>query len=499
MEILRFHAINLLLLFLIQTLQAQETFLKKYLSPDDTHIYSIVETDDNQLIFCGVIWPNPGLGAEFGTMMKISNNGELVSTKTYDFENGNSRFAELINSSLTTGCYFIVGNEDSVSGNQTFNKVFVHTIDNELNITERRYYGMWSESNNSPWDFELLGDTTAYILSFFKYHTSSRENYSLIKADLRSNNYIFYKPNDSIYRAPSSLMIDETNELIKVNYRVFNLPMYPYNPISNISYDLTSVEVVMPDNQFFSQTKIAKKNDSTYFLSGAFIEDIGTQRDLGVAEYNLQDSLLKQIKLPGGIDSVTYPGAGKKNILVTSDYIWVLGWYNTLEVGFPCQIEPTYIVLNKLNFDLELQEQIFYGGDGVYFPRDIIETSDHHIVVAGEFFDNLAVPFNCHFDPFVLKVNSEGLIVNVNNPEKPIAQEAIVLPNPGNEYLQVKLAIQHKTAHFQLFDINGRLVLEENLQGDMQRVSTSSLNSGTYIYRITASNRVIGSGKWVKD
>ncbi|MCB9014735.1 MAG: T9SS type A sorting domain-containing protein [Lentimicrobiaceae bacterium] len=220
---------------------------------------------------------------------------------------------------------------------------------------------------------------------------------------------------------------------------------------------------------------------------------------MGIAEYNLQDSLLRQIRFPGGADSTTYPGAGRKNILVTSDYIWVMGWYNTLESGFPCQMEQTFIVLNKLNFNLDLQEQLFYGGDGMYWPRDIIETSDHHIVVAGEVLDNLTVPFDCHFDPFVLKVNSEGLIVSTDNPDQPIAQEAIVFPNPGSDYLQVKLAIQHKSAHIQLFDIGGRLVLETDLTSDLQRVETSQLGPGTFIYRITASNRIIGSGKWVKQ
>lgn len=479
-------------------INAQETFLKIYPSPDDKAIYSIIESDNHHLIFCGVIWTNPETSGEIGTLSKIDWNGELVSTKTYDLGDGNSRFAELINSSSTTGFYYLVGYEDSIAGNQTFNRVFVHTIDNELNIVEKRYYDMWSESRNSPWDFEIVGDTTAYILSFFKYHTSPRENYSLIKADLLSNNFDYYKPNDSIYRAPSSLLIDESNDLIKVNYRIFT-SMYPWNPVANISCDLTSVEVVMPDNEFFSQTKIGKLSDSTYFLSGAYIDDNSGQRDLGIAEYNLNDSLLRQIKFPGGADSVTYPGAGKKNILVTSDYIWVMGWYNTLEPGFPCQIEPTYIMLNKLNYNLELIEQIFYGGDGMYWPRDIIETSDHHIVVGGEYYNNQAVPYNCHFDPFVLKVNSEGLIVNTTNPDMPVAQEALVFPNPGSGYLQVKLAIQHQQARLQLFDINGRSMLEEEISTDMQQLNTSALPTGIYPYRITANGKVIGSGKWVKE
>ena len=490
----------LFILSFLQTIQAQKTFLKIYPSPEDKKINSIVEADDNHLILCGVERTNSGTIERKGTLLKISFSGELTNSTAYDFTAGNSGFAELINPSNTSGSYLLLGAEDSTGDNKSYNSVFIHSIDNELNIIERRNYGLWPDSVNNPWDFEILNDTTAYILSFFNTPNASLlYNYSIIKAHLVNGEYDYFIADDTNNKAVTSLIIDETNEIVKVNYRIFYLTMYPWNPIANISYDLSRVEVVMPENEFFSQTKMAKKSDSTYLLSAAFIDDNTTQRDLGLAEYNLQDSLLKQIKFPGGNDSVTYPGSGRKNILVTSDYIWVMGWYNCLASQPPCQYESTYIMLNKLTHDLELIEQIFYGGDGVYNPNDIIETSDNHIVVVGDFFDPQAVPYNCHFDPFVLKVNSEGLIVNAQNNELPLAQEAIVFPNPGSYYLQVKLAVQHKAATLQLFDLNGRLIYTEEITTDMQRINTSTLPAGIYPYRIYAKDRVIGSGKWVKE
>ena len=490
--------IFLFVLFFLQTVNAQETFLRKYQSPDYKQIYSIIETDDNGLIFCGIVKTNAGNYDRKGTISKISSVGNYIYTKDYAFEVGNSGFTELINPSNTFGSYLLLGSEDSVGGDKVFNSVFIHSIDNELNILERRNYGLWPDSVNSPWDFEIVGDTTAYILSSFRTPNSTLfYNYSVIRAHLLNGEFEYLIADDTINKAASSLIIDEISELVKVNYFDFS-PTYPQNPVAKISYDLANLEVAMPYSEFSPQSRMAAKNDSTYLLSGTLYNIQTSQRDLGIAEYNLQDSLLRQIQLPGGADSVTYPGAGKKNILVTSDYIWVMGWYNITQY-LPCSPYPTYVVLNKLNFDLELIEQIFYGGDGVYYPRDIIETSDYHIVVAGEFFDNLAIPFSCHFDPFVLKVNSEGLIVNAQNNELPLAQEAIVFPNPGSYYLQVKLAVQHKAATLQLFDLNGRLIYTEEITTDMQRINTSTLPAGIYPYRIYAKDRVIGSGKWVKE
>ncbi|HAH60158.1 MAG TPA: hypothetical protein DCL86_18655, partial [Bacteroidales bacterium] len=182
-----------------------------------------------------------------------------------------------------------------------------------------------------------------------------------------------------------------------------------------------------------------------------------------------------------------------------ADYIWAVGWYNVIPQLMLCSPSPTWVVLNKLNHDLVLIEQLFYGGDGVYVPRDIIETSDQHIVVTGEYYDPFLVPYECQFDPFVLKVNSEGLIVSSQSHDLPIAQEAIVFPNPGSGYLQVKLAVQHRQAALQLFDMNGRLMLDKEINTDLQQVNTSSLAKGIYPYRITAKGKVIGNGKWVKE
>ncbi|MBW6491648.1 MAG: T9SS type A sorting domain-containing protein [Lentimicrobium sp.] len=494
-----FLILNLLLLFFLPAVVAQNTFLKKYPSSENKSIYSIIETNDNHFIFCGAITPFPDSNEGIGTLSKITSEGDLILTKNYNMREGNSNYVELLKSSAKSGNYFLLGSKDYMDGSQTHNSVFVNTIDNDLNFVTIRDYGFWADTLNSAWDMEILGDSIAFILSTFETQNSTLwRNYSLIKADLLSDNFSYFVPDDSIVKAAASIMIDSINAKVKVNYMIFYLTGKPWNPVANFSYDFTNYEVVMPDNEFYSQTKIGKKDDTTYLISGAF-NNYNSLRNLGVAQYNLQDSLLIQVMFPAGIDSVSFPGAGKKNMLVTNDYIWVMNWFNLVQFGFPCQTEQTYIVLNKLNHNLELLDQIYYGGDGVYFPTEIIETSDHCVVVTGHFFNNNAVPYNCHFDPFVLKANHEGLIVNSQSHDLPLAQEAIVFPNPGHDYLQVKLAVQHKTVTLELFDFNGRSVSFVEITADMQQVNTSNLSAGIYPYRITANNRVIGGGKWVKE
>ncbi len=495
MKNIKFISLTLLLLSIIPATKAQETFLKIYPSSDCREIYSVIESDDNNLIFCGVINTNPEHTTSVGTMMKIAMNGEIVDSTNYAFENGNSYFSELVNPTNTNSSYFLSGSIDSIGSDKSYNSVFIHSIDNDMNIVEQRNFGMWPDTVNTPWDFEILDDTTAYILSFFKTPNSSLSyNYSIIKAHLTNGEYDYFVADDSTNKAITSLIIDKVSELIKINYMVFHLPWVPYNPIAKISYDLSNIEIVMPDNEFHSQTKLAKINDSSYFLSGQFYEEY--IRNLGLSKYNLNDSLLYTITLPGETGSITYPGMGKKNILATTDYIWVMGWYYVGDYFPPCA-HTSFIVLNKLNYNLELIEQIFYGQDDAYLPKDIIETSDNHIVVVGDYYDIQS--YDCISHPFVLKVNSEGLIVNTDNNNMPQAMEAIIIPNPGKDFLQVKLGVQHNTATLQLFDLNGRLVLTEVVVTDMQHIDTSELTKGFYPYRISTSNKVIGMGKWIKE
>ena len=477
---------------------SQGTFLKIYPSPEHQQSNCIIETDDNHLILCGTSSINTGQLTKIGKLIKMNMNGEIVQSATHDHHLGDSYFTRLQKSIGTSGLYYVLGGMDTVVDNQFVNTLFINSIDNNLNVITSRNYGNWTMVKNFPQDFEIIGDSVAFIMSLLTHNNNSVLDYSLTKANLMNYNYLYFTPEDNKYRMPSGLILDETNNILKISYKAGFSSPYGINPLVNISTDLTSIEEVLVDNDFFTQTRITKKGDTSYFLSGSKIYLPNPLRELGIAEYDLNDSLLRQTIFPGQADTMTYPGAGH-SMLVTTDNIWVVGWYNIIEMAMPCSPEPTWVILNRLNHNLELQEQFYYGGDGVYLPRYIIETSDHHIVVTGEYYDPDVIPYECQFDPFVLKVNSEGLIVNTTTHDLPIAQEAVVFPNPGSGYLQVKLAIQHQHARLELFDMNGRMVLAEEIVADMQQVNTALLPAAIYPYRITANGKVIGNGKWVKE
>ncbi|KAF0204010.1 MAG: hypothetical protein FD170_699 [Bacteroidetes bacterium] len=482
---------TLFLLAIFQNLQAQDTFLHIFPHSEDISVYATIETNDHQLILCGDLSSSATPLDYEGMLLKINYNGELVHTiQTVTVDH----YTNIKLSPNEEGVAYIVGYKDSAATNGIYNSIVLQKIDNNLEILYSWYIGLSNIGKSYPHDFVIVNDSLVFISSNYSLNSNPLLNSpSIYKLNLNTSQISNFEFPVNFIRFTSNIIDIEHLNQLKLSYFLFSSAP---TSIATFDYNLNCLSDNPIESIYNSYNRIASFNDSSLLFSASSYTD--DKRELGIANFNLNDSLIGQTIFPGNADSMTYP-AVTKNILVTSDYIWVVGWYNVIPFSVPCFPESTWVVLNKLNHNLELQEQLFYGGDAVYNPYDVIETSDHHIVVTGNYYNPYLIPYECKFDPFVLKVNSEGLIVNTQNNELPLAQEAIVFPNPGSDYLQIKLAVQHKTATLQLFDLNGRLIHTEEITADMQRVNTTTLPAGIYPYRISANNRVIGSGKWVKE
>ena len=69
----------------------------------------------------------------------------------------------------------------------------------------------------------------------------------------------------------------------------------------------------------------------------------------------------------------------------------------------------------------------------------------------------------------------------------------------GTNEIKVRIATQHSESLFQLFDMNGKQIVSQEIIGKWGTINTDFLKSGTYIYRITSKQGLYESGKWVKN
>jgi hypothetical protein len=83
-------------------------------------------------------------------------------------------------------------------------------------------------------------------------------------------------------------------------------------------------------------------------------------------------------------------------------------------------------------------------------------------------------------------INVRAVPVSVTDHPEPSLD---IYPNPAQD----QLTIQHSTAmnRVQIFDIYGKLLQSEELDGTSTSLNVSGLSSGTYIVRITDDQNVV--------
>jgi hypothetical protein len=87
----------------------------------------------------------------------------------------------------------------------------------------------------------------------------------------------------------------------------------------------------------------------------------------------------------------------------------------------------------------------------------------------------------------------------LNDDNNTISSKAIAYPNPGSDNFTIEAEEQLSGAQFTLYDIQGRPVLAEKIVDTQLRVNTSGLSTGSYPWQIVYKNKVVESGKWVKE
>lgn len=484
-----------MMLLLPEFTMAQNTFFRHFPSTEYDSFYSAVQTEDSGYILCGSKQIG-GTSSVFNSwVVKLDDNGNLVHDTLLSSTDVSSGYSYIRKSENDNSRFFISGYLDRADS-MNFTGIWEYNQD----ISLLRVFGTEFKDTllNTPVGYINLGDTTFYLYSGTRRPNFSSTDISLLKLNSNDNSYTLFEPAEHRLRWPSGVLFDSIAQGIKITY--MGAEVKNGLPVNILSLDLSLSNILAyQPNVSFTNLNYGFNllNDNSIILTGFRDDFITGLKYLLAYKFDNDLVVLDSLTLFVSADTITYPGWGQSVLSLDSSLV-VVGIYN-LDPSTFWQPTPTWIQVSRINADFELTDQYYYGGDGLYFPYDIISTSDGGMLIVGNYYNPNAIPLVLQRDPFVLKLNSEGLIVNVNNPEQPIAQEAIVLPNPGKEYLHVKLAIQHKTARFQLYNTGGSLVLETDLSGDMQRVNTEHLASGVYIYRISGLNRVIGSGKWVKE
>jgi hypothetical protein len=80
-----------------------------------------------------------------------------------------------------------------------------------------------------------------------------------------------------------------------------------------------------------------------------------------------------------------------------------------------------------------------------------------------------------------------------------ISLEIVVYPNPATDFIRLKIEnYEVENLSYQIYDINGSLLLSNKVDGNETSIVMSNLVSATYFLKLTYKNKVIKTFKIIK-
>jgi len=475
------------------SLFAQATFFKWYQSDNYEYIYDVAETNSGSYILSGCFRDMDLYGAMHGYLLKITNDGEKINEEIRVNIGDTTRgYACIFPDPRRADTIIVIGNEfyTDKAGMPCQTTSFLHYTENLVLAGEKKYL---SASNYSilPQRYVFTDDSLFFIHSTVCTNSPSFQpkGWIISKYNIDFDSLATFYDTQSVINA--GLIYDDKIQMIK---------------FFDISLNMTKLSYFNKDLQLLSTKKypfqiagnmayVLPFNDTSYLITGNKYSN-PPAHEIRCMQFNSFDDTVRSVFYENSPDTVLYAGAMQNTALV-GDKIFIAGFYNIDPSIFPWQDMPDWIQITRIDTNFKVIDHHFYGGDAVYIPYRILTTSDGGALVVGSRFDYTQWG-TWRMHAFALKVNDHGLITETpENPEMR-AHDAIVYPNPGSDNLIVQSGPQVNGAVFRMYDMQGRQVMEEQLDSTLLRLSSGNLAAGTYPWQIILNNKVIESGKWVK-
>ncbi len=156
-------------------------------------------------------------------------------------------------------------------------------------------------------------------------------------------------------------------------------------------------------------------------------------------------------------------------------------------------------------FDANMKKisEWYYTQGEIYnqLVHTIYSTKDDDIILLGS--SRFKIDEEILWEPYIVKFPASAF--DPDNIEEAHAHGlhlAVAYPNPGGDVMNIRTALRNAT--LSVYDMQGRIVHEQEITDDVTSIDASRWNSGTYIWKLTINNeqftiKEVESGKWVKD
>jgi hypothetical protein len=469
--------LTIILNFLMTFLNAQSTYEYLRVNPLDEVATSLIDDQSNNIYF-------PVINYQNALIIKLDPNGLLLDSVQIFNPSGSCILSELIRVNDSQLVALGEWSDDSTS------QLWFTKFDNNLNQLDDKKIN----SNGFPvYEFRSIINQTGNIV-FIANYTKSQSSIDVCIYEITQDGILvktrFF--NSTFINFGYSLLEDVSTFSYKIfSYLPLDLKTMCFLNILDTNFNVTDTRSMY---EYIDGNNSARWiNDSTYLLTGERYTSFDKETDLGIIKVNKVDSVIASTYF-GKPDTVDLPGLYMNLDYITPDKIFFCATTNSY--SWPFQYEPSWIMVNILDPDLNLTIQQYYGGDAFYLVNSVLVTQDSGCVLACSRFDYLSQ--NNEYDVYILKVNKDGLLVST--PEYTIINKnaCYLYPNPGNDLLRINSLKNDLT--FQLFDLKGRLLTPVQLRTGSNVISVADFPPGIYLYSITnRKGHTIQTGKWMRQ
>jgi hypothetical protein len=473
------------------SLYSQYTFQNIILNPDDQEINCVTEDDNGNFIMVGRK-NSTELSITQAYLIRLDPSGDLLDEMVLDSTQGSSI---LFNVFFFNDSLFLTGSK--LIDYPTISKLWYLKLDKNLIKADEKYLGMHTNSWFSYMNSIIDSDSNIVITGY----TSRWDTVSPLNDDA-----FFYKLslagdslNSKFIRSDYklSLSYDIIEKTDQTGYYSYGFKYSNTPGEGGERFDLSK--------QFDSIDVMSVPQDIDYYMSPEWLNDSiiimsGKGYSTGIPNYSLRVLTTTIENTPIDDNHFIMEGdipdhpAMYQGLSINDNNIYVGGTSN-LDYSNPFfSTLDSWFHLVKVNPDLSPIWENWYGGDAYYFLYSILATSDGGCLMVGNRYDYEIQ--EQERDIYVAKVNSEGLIVWTQEIQTEKALFTIY-PNPGGN--QVNIKMPHGEFDFELYGLNGQVLIKEQVNNEMNILNTEQLKPGIYFYRIIDSrNQVVFTGKWIR-
>ena len=418
-------------------------------------------------------------------LIRISTTGNLLGMKEIPVGNVRTCFMKIVQ--VNPNLFVLAGYQ----GNWDSTFLWVYKMDSLFNEVQSKVFSFDNYIRYTVSDLIMNNDNI--ICSGIAWNTNQLPYAFIYKISSSFDSLQLRIFTEHPTQFPTDLMVKKNNKGYYCFITGFGPPAAEDIVELDTVFSIQSIKGV-PDDVF--QNPEAKWiSDKFYILTGNknYLND-PNNRCIGILCLDTLVNVVYDYYI-GDHDTIEWPGLSSRLDFIDTNRIYVGGTHNMCISSEFCPVY-CWFSLNQMDTTLHVNWQYFYGGDANYTLYGIRATQDGGCLLFGSRYDLNAT--NLERDIYVFKVNSDGRIfpTGINSP---LIHEAIIYPNPGSNYLIIESGPQISGSEFSMISMNGKNVISKLITSSKMKFETESLPTGIYVWQITNRNKVIESGKWIKE